>query len=90
MFAYHEIKARFFYNLQKIASRYYQNYAHRKLPKMFLQKKQKHPVHTLAFRRNYVNKFDLFGLSSGNWGEFNVKEQRWRKAWVEKFGADKV
>ncbi|KAK3789091.1 hypothetical protein RRG08_063805 [Elysia crispata] len=24
------------------------------------------------------------------WGEFNVKEQRWRKAWVEKFGADKV
>ncbi|XP_005100696.1 uncharacterized protein LOC101855265 isoform X2 [Aplysia californica] len=23
-----------------------------------------------------------------NWGEFNVKEQRWRKAWVEKFGAD--
>lgn len=25
-----------------------------------------------------------------NWGEFNVKEQRWRKAWVEKFGADKV
>jgi len=23
------------------------------------------------------------------WGEFNVKEQRWRKAWVEKFGAEK-
>jgi len=22
-----------------------------------------------------------------NWGEFNVIEQRWRKAWVEKFGS---
>jgi len=24
-----------------------------------------------------------------NWGEFNVIEQRWRKAWVEKFGGAK-
>lgn len=29
----------------------------------------------------------IFIVSSGNWGEFNVIEQRWRKAWVEKFGS---